>query len=147
MTTWDMVFVALAVLDLLAVGLIAAAAIGMAKRGGVAFQRLQPGITHGSHLVQEGTSLAKSAATHGKAIFEDVKATAQTVGRRVSTTRHLVEEVIHPDPDASPQAIAAEVRESLQVARRQAEQGQEWIDRVNRLRRAAARAAKAPPRR
>lgn len=135
MQTWDWVFLALLVVDGIALGVMGVAVLAMLRRGKALAGTAKPAIQHGRGIAEHGKQLAAHAASAGKAVLQRCREVTALVQKRVQTTRHLVQELRPALRDAG------EVRALAQTTRAGLARGREWAGRLGRLRRAASTAS------
>ena len=138
MTGADSFFVAMAVVDLIALaamGYIGMQYLGSAKRGQ---KQLQPALNEAKSLAERGKLLATHAREKGGATAAHVKEVAGKVKQRAETTARIAKEL---------KPVTIETAEALRDGQKElahhAESAHDWATRLNRLRIAAGAAARA----
>lgn len=109
MTLIDTIVLVMAVLQVIAVGLMVYAGVQMLETGKRGQQMLNPALLEVKALAETGKALAEHAKTDGTRIAGRVKEVAGRVRRRVETTRKLLREL---KPQA--QAATTEVQRTRQ---------------------------------
>src|SRR6266542_6883410 len=93
MQTWDWVFLALLVVDGVALGVMGVVALAMLRRGKALAGTAKPAIQHARTIADHGKQLAAHAARAGKEVLQRCREVTALVQKRVETTRHLVREL------------------------------------------------------
>jgi hypothetical protein len=128
------IFVALAILDLLAVAVLAAIAVRLAHSGRATISRLDPAAQHIRRTAGAARLLAARARSVGLDASREVRALIDLLRHRVDTTRHLIREL-------KPGGDAVDTRAIARSAQATVVRGREWAGRLRRLRRAGASAS------
>lgn len=138
LTGWDIAFLSLAALQLIAMGLLAAYGVAMLGTMKKAQRRAQPAINEARALAQMGLAMATHTRDESLSMAARVKGVVTKVRARVETTKRIVGEL---KPHGRETALAA--RETRAAVARRARQARDVGFRLLRLKNAAEAAAKA----
>lgn len=145
MTVFDIVFVVLAGLELLAVGGLAYAGLQAVQTMKKAQRTVEPTLSEAKAVAQVGAAMANHARASGEDVAKRVKLVADRVRHRVEHTTRVVKE-LKPQREQATQAIQVagdKTREAVQTARTLGDLAQR-IRRVKSAAQAAADAAQNP---
>jgi hypothetical protein len=115
MSTMDSALVVFAVIDVVAVAMLAYIGAQLMETAQTGKKRLQPVMDEANKLTNEGKAVAQRATTGGKEIVGRVKSTVNDVKARTNRTKRLVSE-IHPKALETGQTVVAGGRSALTTA-------------------------------
>lgn len=145
MTLFDILFVSLAGLELVAVGVLAYVGLQVLQTMKKAQKTVEPTLSEAKAVAQVGAAMANHARANGEVVAKRVKLVADRVRHRVEHTKRVVKELKPQGEQASHaiQAVGDRTREAVQTARTLGDLAQR-IRRVKAAAQAAADAAQNP---
>jgi hypothetical protein len=115
MSTMDSALVVFAVIDIVAIAMLAYVGAQLMETAQNGKKRLQPVMDEAGKITNEGKAVAERVSTGGKEIADRVKATVNQVKVRTNRTKHLISE-IHPKALETGQTVVEGGRSALSTA-------------------------------
>jgi hypothetical protein len=140
-TTLDIVFIAFAVIDLIALAVMAWVGLQFMRIAKQGQRTVGPALREARQLATLGKAMATETRTAGMDAFGRIKAVARKVKQRVETTRRIAGEL---KPARETAATAADVSKDLAARAHTAGDMVQRLGRVKRAADAAVRAARNP---